>query len=161
MMDKWMAPKIRKTLKKNLGIKMDFINYHYEFRTAIFTASITMGSFLLTMKSFIIQVMKTNVYESEEHINRVSARRKEGKNEGYYDGLYRLKCFLVGSIVLSFCNALFQLALAGFKTELTAWICFGMTVVTMIVIVICVYIISYNLNELIKYSNADKIKKFG
>jgi len=139
----------------------DIINYHQEFKTSIFTASVTMGSFLFTMKSFIIQVMKTNVYESELHQDAVSLRRGEGKKEGYFDGLLRIKSLLLIAIILAFGNAIMQLAIGGFKTELSAWCCMILTFLTIFVIMWCVLLISGNLTRLLEYANALAIKKKG
>lgn len=45
----------------------DFVEYYLCFRPQIFTGFLTIGSFLLSMKTFIITTMKKEYYLTEEY----------------------------------------------------------------------------------------------
>ena len=51
------------------------VEYHNEWRVGLFTASITLASFLFTMKSFVIQTIKEKLYDTESSKSKVKQRR--------------------------------------------------------------------------------------
>ena len=85
------------------------IEYHSKWSVGIFTSSITLASFLFTMKSFVIQTVKDKIYDSPSYRDKVKQRRDSGSRIEYYGGLKRLSFLLKWTILIALVNAMFQL----------------------------------------------------
>ena len=67
---------------------MDIVKYHEEFRTVLFLSSLTLGTFLFTMKAFIIQTIKKEIYDHKKYHERVLNKAQlEKKPPVYYKEL--------------------------------------------------------------------------
>ncbi|MCK5075652.1 MAG: hypothetical protein KAR38_04710 [Calditrichia bacterium] len=138
---------------EQLSILTEIFNYYVNFRTALFTSSLMLGTFLFTMKSFIIQTMKKEVYDKDIYKDRVLQRRKEGKlKETYYGPLIKLKRILFVSICGAFINAFLQLVLGFFQNEYIAIICFLTTIVSWLIVAIAIYFVSNNISIMLNLS---------
>ena len=81
----------------------DLLCYYQDLRSAFITSSVTMGTFLFTMKSFVIQTMKRDLYDKPEYQAVIAQRRREGKkNDSYYGQLNRLRSLMLWAIVVAF-----------------------------------------------------------
>jgi hypothetical protein len=137
------------------------VQYYQEFKAAIFASSLTLGTFLFTMKTFIIQTMKREVYDRDIYQEKIAARRAEGKlKEAFYGQLINFKRLLFWTIVFAFINALLQLCLGYYKTKLCAIICFSSTGTSWILTIIALVLVSKNLSKMILISENMARDKF-
>lgn len=131
--------------------------YHSKWSVALFTSSIMLASFLFTMKAFIIQTVKTQIYDSEEHIEKVRQRINSGAKTQFYGGLKRLALLLKWTIILAITNAFSQLTLSGFDSVMLSIFCLVLSGVTATLFLIVVWIVSQNISDMI----SDSEKKVG
>lgn len=136
------------------------VAYYLEYKTAIFTSSLTLGTFLFTMKTFVIQTMKREVYDSAAYQKMVSDRIEAGSSgETYYGQLANFKQLLFYTIIFSFSNALLQLILGYFRTVTTTIICFATTGVSWSFAIWALILVSKNLSLMIDISEKNVKKK--
>lgn len=134
----------------NLG---DLLCYYQDLRSAFITSSVTMGTFLFTMKSFVIQTMKRDLYDRPEYQAAVAQRRKEGKKrDTYYGQLNRLRGLMLWAIVVAFFNAGIQVLYGNTNQEWLAWFCFVITGLSWVLVLACLLVVSHNLKEMILIS---------
>jgi formate hydrogenlyase subunit 4 len=133
------------------------IKYHSDWRVGLFTASITLASFLFTMKSFVIQTIKEKIYDKKSYKDKVKQRRDSEsvpKTE-YYGALKRLSFLLKWTILIALINAIFQLTLSYFSSPWFAVICLVTSAVTALLFFVVVWIVSENINDFISNSEAE------
>ena len=68
--------------------------YSDKLRNSLFTGFLTAGSFLFSLKTFIVVKMKENVYDNEKYKKRVAEQRKLNKDLTHYGPLKRLSSHL-------------------------------------------------------------------
>jgi hypothetical protein len=133
----------------------NLICYYQELRGPFITSSVTMGTFLFTMKSFVIQTMKRDLYDKDEYQEQIAQRRKEGKkNDTYYGQLNRLRALMLWAIIVAFFNAGIQVLYGDTDQEWVAWACFVVTGVSWALVIACLMVVSHNLKEMIVISEA-------
>lgn len=131
----------------------DLLCYYQDLRSAFITSSVTMGTFLFTMKSFVIQTMKRDLYDRPEYQAAVAQRRKEGKkSDTYYGQLNRLRSLMLWAIVVAFFNAGIQVLYGNTDQEWMAWLCFVITGLSWALVLGCLLVVSHNLKEMIVIS---------
>ncbi len=131
----------------------DIVQYYQDFKAAIFTSSLTLGTFLFTMKTFIVQTMKREVYDNKEYQKDILARIREGmKKERVYGPLKNFKRLIFWTIIVAFINALLQLTLGYFKSVPATIICFSVTALSWIMAIIALVLVSANLTKMIDIS---------
>lgn len=135
------------------------VTYHAEFRTAIFLSSLTLGTFLFTMKSFIVSTMKADVYDQEDYQELVRQRRKGGMDEEYYGPLKSFSKFITWSIVVAILNAFCQITLGYLNTPTAAAACFTSTVISWCLVGFVLHKVSSNLQTMIDRAEERAVKK--
>lgn len=125
------------------------IEYHDKWSVALFSTSITLASFIFTMKSFVIQTVKKNVYDTKQHKYLVKKRRFSGANTDYYGGLRRLSNLLKWTILLAIFNSICQLTLSIFNNLYASLFCIVVSLVLAILFSYVVYFVSLNITEMI------------
>ncbi len=131
----------------------DLICYYQDLRSAFITSSVTMGTFLFTMKSFVIQTMKRDLYDKEEYQQAVAQRRREGKiGETYYGQLDRLRSLMLWAIIVAFVNAGIQVVAGDTNQVWVVKICFLVTTLSWLLVLASLFVVSHNLKEMIAIS---------
>jgi len=125
------------------------IEYHDKWSVALFSTSITLASFIFTMKSFVIQTVKENVYDTEQHKSLVKKRRFSGASTDYYGGLRRLSNLLKWTITLAIFNSVCQLILSIFSNVYVSLFCIVISLLLAILFWYVVYFVSLNITEMI------------
>lgn len=126
------------------------VQWHQEFRTAIFLSSLTLGTFLFTMKTFIIQTMKSQVYDDpayQEQIRKDYPRERRG--EACYGPLRRFSKLIAASIGLAFLNAALQITVGYLDSEWSAWACIVVFALSWGMVAVVLYLVSRNLQSMI------------
>lgn len=131
----------------------EIVQYYQDFKAAIFTSSLTLGTFLFTMKTFIVQTMKKEIYDNPEYQKDILARIREGmKDEKVYGQLKNFKRLIFWTIIIAFINALLQLTLGYFETVTVTVICFTMTGISWVLAIVALILVSVNLSRMIDIS---------
>lgn len=131
------------------------VNYYNEFRTAIFLSSLTLGTFLFTMKSFIVSTMKTQVFDTPSYQDEVTARIASGENDQYYGPLKSFTRLMSWSIWMALGNALVQLILGVSDNAILVVVCASTTLLSWALVVIVLRKVSANLINMI--DRAEKV----
>jgi|GEM_PF-2809518 len=131
-------------------VTLSILEYHSKWSVGIFTSSITLASFLFTMKSFVIQTVKDKIYDTPSYREKVKQRRESGSNVEYYGGLKRLSFLLKWTILIALTNSMFQLCLSPFKNVWLAIICLVTSIITGLLFFSVVWIVSENMRDLIE-----------
>ncbi|MCA2019089.1 hypothetical protein LDJ79_23475 [Vibrio tritonius] len=125
------------------------LSYQSKWSVGLFTSSITLASFLFTMKSFVIQTVKDKIYDTESYKDKIKQRRASGSNIEYYGGLKRLAFLLRWTILLALINAMFQLFLTIFHCVWLAILCLTTSAITGLLFFFVVWVVSENIRDLI------------
>jgi len=122
----------------------DLVAYHKEFRTSLFVSGITIGSFLFSMKTFILKTMRDDFYDNQEYQSRVRERRGLGQMIGFYDPLKNLSRLLLASIVMSFISAISQISIGYLSCPLTVILCLLLALISWAFVASSIYFVSKN-----------------
>lgn len=133
--------------------------YYHELRGPFVTTSVTMGAFLFTMKSFVIQTMKRDLYDQADYQGRITQRRDEGKGDSYYGPLDRLRCLMFWAIVAAFLNAGLNVFLGHSDSPVLVWICMVSTAASWLMVLFCLFWVSKNLKSMIEIAEATALEK--
>lgn len=121
--------------------------YGESLRSSLFAGFLTLGGFLFSAKTFIVVKMKEGVYDTPDYEKSVETQRalKPGSNLKFYGPLRNLSQLLFGSILLSLVTAVAQLTLGLFDNVIAVFICLGLAVATIVVLIISLFFIRANL----------------
>jgi len=131
------------------------IDWHIEFRSALFLSSVTLGTFLFTMKSFIIQTMKKEVYDNKQYQKVISKRRAENSKEEFYKPLKNLARLIFWSIILAFLSAFSQVSLGYIEKFNSVVICLLIAIVSWVVVIVTLFLVSTNLTQMISIAESE------
>lgn len=135
------------------------VDFHAKWSVGLFTSSIMLASFLFTMKSFVIQTVKENIYDTDYHKNKVRQRRKSGAKTEYYGGLKRLARLLKWTIFLALGNSIMQLSLSGFESPWLSLFSLFVSCITAVLFFIVIWIVSENISDMINTSESNAKKE--
>lgn len=135
------------------------ILYHREFRTALFLSSLTLGTFLFTMKTFIIQTMKKEVYDTIDYQDVIRYRRTQGQDITYYGSLRNFSRLILAAIITAILSALAQITLGYFETEAIAWICMISAGTSWLLVALVLFHVSANLSKMLDYAERVAVDK--
>ncbi|MDN3485295.1 MULTISPECIES: hypothetical protein [unclassified Pseudoalteromonas] len=130
-------------------LAIQILAYQSKWSVGLFTASITLASFLFTMKSFVIQTVKDKIYDTDSYKKKINQRRASGANIEYYGALKRLALLLRWTILIALINAMFQLILTIFNCVWLALLCLLTSVITGFLFFYVVWVVSENIRDLI------------
>lgn len=141
---------------------MDISYFYQHYGPALFTASVTIGVFVFTMKSFVVQGLKKEVYDNPRYSDYVRALNNLASRGGgsvvrsagraVYEPLQNLAHALTLSIVAALLNALVQLLLPLFSQQWVLWICFFANAATWFVLGRAVHLVTRNISIMLRFS---------
>lgn len=135
---------------------MSIVEYHAEFRTALFLSSLTLGTFLFTMKTFIIQTIKKEIYDHKRHKDFARDLAKDsGCLPTYYGGLRNLSRLIFWSIVIALLNALFQISVGYVKNCYSAAFCLTTSFLSWSIFAYVLYEVGNNMKDMLEYAEMD------
>ncbi|MCX2783623.1 hypothetical protein OQJ46_11565 [Microbulbifer thermotolerans] len=135
---------------------MSIVEYHVAFRTALFLSSLTLGTFLFTMKTFIIQTIKKEIYDHERH--KALARNvasDSGNNPMYYRGLRNLSRLIFWSIAIALLNAFFQISIGYIEHPAASIFCLLTSAASWALLAFVLYEVGGNMTSMIDYAEED------
>jgi len=96
-------------LTPSQSVAMDF--YAEKIRASLFTGLLTIGSFLLSLKVFIVVKFKENVFDSPTYIKMLEDRRKIDPNIKHYGPVRNLSKVLFLSILSALLGSASQITI--------------------------------------------------
>lgn len=127
-------------------------NFYNFYKAAFFSASLTMGTFLFAMSTFIIQTMKKEVYDNPAYQEEVTARKKAGSKSTYYGPLNRLRWAIVISISISFIGAVAQLIAGAFPNKASILLGLFFLLASIGSMFLSLYLVSANISQMFKFA---------
>lgn len=96
----------------NCTDKLEFVTYYQKnIRASLFSGFLTLGGFLLSLKTFIVVKLKESVYDNPHYKERFNARKKLDSSLEIYAPLRRLSDFLFWTILVAIVAAAGQFTL--------------------------------------------------
>ena len=135
------------------------IEYHQEFRSALFISGFTIGSFLFSMKSVIVKTMKEEYYDLEEYQDAINQRISVGQNIGYYTHLKNFSFLLTSSIIMSFLSALSQISLGYVESCFSIIACLTIAFVSFSLVAISIFLVAKNWSKALDMAESRAINK--
>lgn len=121
--------------------------YQVNIRGSLFAGFLTLGGFLLSLKTFIIVKLKENVYDHDEYEKRFKQQSKLNSKLVFYAPLKNLSNFLFWTVVSCIGAAITQLTLGLFNSFYTALIAIFTAIFAVCVLMYSLYLIKLCLND--------------
>ncbi|MCA8949119.1 MAG: hypothetical protein KDE27_06440 [Planctomycetes bacterium] len=131
--------------------------YDEHLRSSFFTGFLTVATFLFAVKMHIIFKLKDELYDTPSYLERFQESRSLGGSaSGYYGPLRNFGRLLLGSIVLAFVAAAWQLAVVWIRTNWSAVVGVVFGCLTLLALGICIINLAGNLHDWFKHVEAEK-----
>lgn len=130
--------------------------YSKKMQMPLFTGFLTLGGFLLTLKTFVLIKLKEGLYDHPNYKDKVRELRSLNPNYSYYGPLSRLGHFLIHSVLLALITSFYQFTLGFIQHNIIASIGITLALITVIVVLYAWWNIRQNLNywfELLEREN--------
>lgn len=131
--------------------------YDAKFQTPLFTGFLTIGGFLLTLKTFVLIQLKKELYETDFYKKRLNDRRQLNPNLSLYGPLNRLGILLIYCVFAALFTAVAQLSIGFIPHRLAAAFCISLAIGTLTLVFQAWFEIRQNLTYWFEFLN-DKDK---
>ncbi|MBA6061509.1 hypothetical protein [Pseudomonas juntendi] len=121
--------------------------YADKLRASLFAGFLTVGSFLMSLKTFIIVNMKKEVFDTQGYKEKF-AKANSGK---LYDPLKQLSDMLFATIVTCIIASISQLTIGLIPTVLTSIIPISIAIMALILLSWSLYLIRKNLESMFEH----------
>jgi len=121
--------------------------YQNKLQVPLFTGFLTIGGFLLSIKTFILVQLRTHLYDLPSYEKRLEEQRLLNANLSKYGPLKRLGDFLVYSVAAAIVTAVLQLTLGFFPYRVASAICMASAIATVVIVLIAWWQIKQNLRD--------------
>lgn len=132
--------------------------YPEKLQTPLFSGFLTLGSFLLSLKTFILLRLKQDVYDSPHYAQHIRESRAFEPDLPYYGGLRQLSELLVASVICALTTSVFQLTLGFWRRVYPMAVCAGMAAFTLVLVFFCWWQIKENLKLWLAHAEKEKAK---
>lgn len=129
--------------------------YGTNIRAALFTGFLTLGGFLLSLKTFIIIKMKESVYDDVRYLDQFEKKKKLNKNLRLYGPLQGLSNLLFWAVMSAIVTALLQFSVGLITHYVAVYACIFMAAFTATLLLIALLEIKNNLNSWFELLNGD------
>jgi hypothetical protein len=136
--------------------------YESKFQIPLFTGFLTMGGFLLSLKTFIIIKMNEVVYQSDAYVRKSKKLHALDPNFNPLSGLKNLNSFLLFCVKWSLSASFLQPSLGLLHNRYTTAICIGAAVGAACLVLSACFLIRANMTDLFTYwedAHEDKLNK--
>ena len=108
--------------------------YYNQARITMFAGFLTLGSFLLTLQTAIIQRLR-EAYDSTDYARKVEQMRSKGKTVLHYGSLERVGIALATNVILAITTSLLQMTIGFAQKPWSTSICvsFGLTTIILVI----------------------------
>jgi hypothetical protein len=125
--------------------------YAQNIRTSLFTGFLTVGSFLLSLKVFIVVKLKENIFDSATYKDKLTDRRELNPKLTHYGPLKRLSQLLFFSIVSAITASAVQLSIGLIPTWQATLFCVFVATFAGSMLVCTLWLIRQILDEWLGY----------
>jgi hypothetical protein len=123
-------------------------------------SSLTLGTFLFTMKTFIIQTIKKEIYDQEMYKEIVANRAELGKKPPvYYAPLKKLSTLIFLAILTALLNSFLQITIGYMDHKITAWICLIFSGVSWMIVTVVLFQVGGNMQDMINFAELQSQSK--
>lgn len=133
--------------------------YARNMRGSLFTGFLTVGSFLLSLKAFIVVKLKENIFDSEGYKDKLKDRRKLNPTLTLYGPLKRLSLLIFLSIASAISAAISQLTVGLVEQWEATFFCLFVSMFAMGMLVSTLLLIKSTLDEWLDYLEVEHNKK--
>jgi len=133
--------------------------YSSKMQVPLFTAFLTLGSFLLTLKTFILIKLKEGVYDQPYYRDTIKKQRAVTPDISFYGPLTRLGTFLMFSVLGALLTSFFQFSFGFIRCNYIAAIGISLAFTTIITVIIAWWQIRINLLYWFKAIEDEQTKK--
>ncbi|KAB7619472.1 hypothetical protein [Alkalilimnicola sp. S0819] len=127
--------------------------YEKNLRGNLFAGFLTVGGFLLSLKTFIVIKLKENVYGHRDYKALFDSQKKLDSSIRLYDPLRNLSEFLYWSVLSSIVAAIAQLTIGLFGNYWLTLLAIWFAVFAMSVLVASLLLIKRSLNDWFEFIN--------
>jgi hypothetical protein len=125
--------------------------YAKNIRASLFTGFLTVGSFLLSLKVFIVVKFKENIFDSDAYKDKLADRRKLNPELTHYGPVKRLSKILFVSIVSAITASVVQLSIGLIPTWQATIFCVFVATFAGSMLVCTLWLIRQILDEWLSY----------
>lgn len=133
--------------------------YERKFQVPLFAGFLTIGGFLLSLKTFIVVKMNEAVYQSEKYLKATNTLQLLDPNFDPLSGLKNLGGFLLFCVKWSLTASFFQLSVGLFNYRFTTAICIGMAVGAACLVLSACFLIQENMKVMFEHWDEDRKTK--
>lgn len=133
--------------------------YSKKLQIPLFTGFLTVGSFLLALKTGLLIKLKEGLYDTKAYHSLVVEQRQINPNLSFYGPLTRLGKFLVVTVVSALSTSFLQITLGWIPFKVVAAIAMATALTTSVMVIICWYYIRGNLNYWFRAMEKEAEKK--
>jgi len=120
--------------------------YSQKLQMPLFTGFLTIGGFLLSLKTFILVKLKEGLFDNEDYKVRLAERQALNPKISHYGPLARLGSFLIYCVLGSLITAFYQFSFGFIQSNIIAAIGISLAFSTLSVVFLAWWEIRCNLN---------------
>lgn len=120
--------------------------YSKRMQTPLFTGFLTLGGFLLTLKTFVLIKLKEGLYDHKKYQEHHNKRKLLNSELTYYGPLSRLGNFLILSVLFALLTSFFQFTFGFINSNVIAAIALSLALTTSVIVLFAWWNIRRNLN---------------
>lgn len=136
--------------------------YSENLRASLFSGFLTIGGFLLSLKTFIIVKLKEDLFDHPQYRERYDQNRRLNKNNigSLYDPLNQLSDFLIVCVFGSIISAALQFTLGFVNCSICPAICIASSFVSIVVVLTACWEVKLNLDRLFELLEDAEQKRY-
>lgn len=144
--------------KEDISINVEFYEYYQKnLRGYLFSGFISVGSFLLSLHTFVIVNLKEKLFGTEDYkktyAEALSIEQDEIDESKLYKPLDNLSCFINLSIWLSIATAISQFTIGIANNTISSLVCIWLAIATILFMLNSLIIIRENIKIFLKQKN--------
>jgi ABC-type multidrug transport system permease subunit len=120
-------------------------------RGSLFTGFLTVGSFLLSLKAFIVVKLKENIFDTDGYKNRLKERRRINQKLTLYGPVKRLSHLLFISISSSIAASVSQFSIGLIPDWKATFVCIFLAIFAISMLISTLLLIKGLLDEWLNY----------
>lgn len=125
--------------------------YAKNIRGSLFTGFLTVGSFLLSLKAFIVVKLKENIFDSAIYKERLKQQRKLNPNLTLYGPVKRLSQLIFLTICSALTASVSQLTIGLIQHWLATFFCIFVSIFAISMLISTLLLIKTTLDEWLNY----------
>lgn len=133
--------------------------YAKNMRGSLFTGFLTVGSFLLSLKAFIVVKLKENIFDSDGYKDKLKDRRKLNPSLTLYGPLKRLSLLIFLSIASAISASISQLTIGLIERWEATFFCVFVSIFAIGMLISTLLLIKSTLDEWLDYLEDEHNKK--